>query len=118
MCPGPREAASARRWWLPWIALGVALAGCGRAVPPGDTAAMRDDGPPRIVTLAPALSRIIIDLGLGDRIVGVTRLDEIARPDALSWAAVDLASGKLARQNGKLRASDASVELRALLRDE
>lgn len=53
--------------------LWIALAGCGQRGP----AALRDDEL-RIVSLSPAITQVIIALGLGDRIVGVGDGDEIA----------------------------------------
>ena len=51
-----------------WIAL-IAIAGCG--APP--TAPGSDQAPRRIVSMAPSVTEILFALGLGDRVVGVTR---------------------------------------------
>lgn len=55
------------------LLLVAALAG----VAPAD-APPRPDGPrPRIVSFAPAITRILFDMGLGDHVVGVTRFCEL-----------------------------------------
>ena len=54
----------------------LSLAGCDRAD-------HRDDTPrPRIVTLSPALTAIVFDMGLGDHVVGVS--EYAAPPDGQS----------------------------------
>jgi ABC-type hemin transport system substrate-binding protein len=54
--------------WMVWAA-----AGCGLEEPGGtDTAAPGPVEPPRIVSLSPALSRTLVDLGLADHVVGRT----------------------------------------------
>lgn len=51
-----------------WIAL-AAFAGCGVPAPTADD----DAAPRRIVSMAPSLTETLFALGLGDRVVGVTR---------------------------------------------
>ncbi len=51
-----------------WIAL-LALAGCGARAPTADEAGE----PRRIVSMAPSLTETLFALGVGDRVVGVTR---------------------------------------------
>lgn len=67
-----------RRGLLLLIAIG--LIGCDQSAP-SPSATGEDDlnQPPkmRIVTLAPAISKMIVDLGMRDRIVGVTDYDDV-----------------------------------------
>jgi iron complex transport system substrate-binding protein len=61
--------------WLGAIGLAVFPAGCGRGRPPDQTSPAPGDAPPprRIVSLAPSITETLFALGLGDRVVGVTR---------------------------------------------
>ena len=58
----------------------VAICGCGRSDEAGPTASGAT-ATPRIVSLSPALSRTLLDLGLGDLIVGRTAFCASLPPD-------------------------------------
>ncbi len=75
-------------FWLPLLGLLLTLglaAGCDEqnlAVPTPDLENPAPQVTKRIVTLAPALTQMVVDLGMGDAIVGVARNDAAAPREA------------------------------------
>ncbi len=67
----------ARRLTIGFLALAALVTtACGRSQPPAG--ADSSDKGPRIVSLTPAITQMIVDLGLGDRLVGIAQYDAAA----------------------------------------
>ena len=69
------------------LAGAILLVGCGGAVDEAGTGVADDAAPQRIVSLAPSLTETLFALGLGDRMVGVTRYCAFP-PEALGLSKV------------------------------
>lgn len=71
----PDESGRYAAWVFMWFGVLAVVAGCLRETPPD---AANDADELRIVSFMPSATRIVVDLGLGDRIVGVAEHDAAA----------------------------------------